>query len=147
MEEEIEKYIPNGYIDIGVLPDEVVYNMNLDNNIVLIEASFAEEIDKGSIGQFLRKADIDYECLGINMLSSVIEYPQQVREGGEDTLLLIKSFSGYAEYGKTITPYCLALYIVLMIDEKGQVFWKCINVETHYNFYRKDTILWESNRD
>lgn len=139
------EYSPEGYSNFGTLSTKAVRDLELKDLSMLMKDSFVEEIEQGEIGKFLHNANYDYAFMGIEMFINLIEYPQQIRDGGGDALLLIQAFDGYTEYGKSIDPYCISLRIIPITDENGNEFWECIDVETHYNLHRKDAILWKYN--
>ena len=107
-----------------------------------------EYTDWGGIDKEIRNAldlpdinDIDYDCLGIDSLANVVEFPTEVRDGG-NTLILIKAFKDYNLMCNAMDERCYALRIKRQKDETGNDFWECIDFETHYNLKRRDPILW-----
>lgn len=142
MEEIDEIYVFEGYTYCGNIPENLQIALEMKGLPVFMKNSYAKEIECGAIGSFLRIVDVDYQCLGTDMFINLIEYPEQVRDGGDGALLFVRSFDAYEEYGKKVEPRCYSMRIVLSLDEKGHEFWECIDFETHYNLYCNDTILW-----
>ncbi|MBO7255053.1 MAG: hypothetical protein J6U79_01590 [Paludibacteraceae bacterium] len=143
MEKIEETFVPKGYTYYGNISEELQINLELKDLPVLIKDSFEQEILNGPRGKFIRMADMDYDSIGTDIFMNIVEFPYQVRDSGNYTLLLIKSFDGYVEYGKKIENWCYAMHIKLVSDQNGYEFYEVIDFETHYNLHRNDTILWQ----
>ena len=133
--------IEDEYTDWGGIDKEIRNALDLPDIPVLIKNSYISDIMNNSHGQFLRTHDIDYDCLGIDSLANVVEFPTEVRDGG-NTLILIKAFKDYNLMCNDMDERCYALRIKRQKDETGNDFWECIDFETHYNLKRRDPILW-----
>ena len=101
-----ETFVPKGYTYYGNISEELQINLELKDLPVLIKDSFEQEILNGPRGKFIRMADMDYDSIGTDIFMNLVEFPYQVRDSGNYTLLLIKSFDGYVEYGKKIENWC-----------------------------------------
>lgn len=138
-----EYVLPDGYDDMGTLSEEVVSALEIEDLPVLIRVADEEEIQKGPIGAYLSKNDLDYNCIGLDLLLNVLQYPQQVRDGGGDALLFVRKFKGFYSEGQLLDNLCYAIRLVKDVDENGFRFWSIIHLDVRYTMLRKDPILWD----
>lgn len=131
------------YYALGELSEEVAQALKINVLGVYIKESFAQEIENGEIGKFLKENDFDYECLGVDFFMFFATSPHQVRDGGGGNLILCHHFNSYIIEGISTKEKNYALRIKLSQLENGFKFWECIGFDTNYNPKQNDVILWE----
>lgn len=136
---------PKGYTYLGWFSEDASEFLEAKYLPILIKDEFLQELKNGEVGKFVRINDFDAFCLGLDeILGLAAEYPYQIRDGGGGiSYLCIRPVEGYVDYGKVVKDYCYMLRIVPAQSEDGEEFWECIEVETNYNLYRNDAVLWD----
>lgn len=141
----MEEVIPDGYTDLGWLPEEISEIQELNSLSVLAKESYLNDILRGEIGNELVCMGYERGWIEMELFENMVEHPNQIRDGGGGALLLICQDGGYWESAdKYIEDRYYAMRIIPVTDKDGNSFWEFVDFDLQYNLKRQDYILWKS---
>lgn len=132
------------YFEIGTLPESVTAEAGIANLPVLMKYEYNQSIRNGQIYKELQQRENDYIYFEEAYFAEFVEYPHQIRQSKNNSLLLVRSYAGYYSDGRKHDAESYALRIVKTTDDKNKPCWEAIEFDINYTAKQNDTLLWQT---
>lgn len=129
----------SAYIEIGSMPAHITKALGFEEIRLVIKHEYNESIKNSALYAELQKRENEYPYLGTEYFSYFIEHPDQIRNAGNESLLIIRSYPTiYFVQGKPFGNEHYALRIVPL----NKNYWEIIDFDINYKLNRQHKILW-----